>query len=310
MSKGLIDRSGSLMRKLVSESRKPSLGFVSEVECFGGKWKLNEHGTLYFDMSGAISRLDRFGDRILRRWDDNVPRLTGNMFDILRGNLLRYRGNPREIYENVMRLNLTRHYAHYQDGIVVLNPECFTTAVSLLDIFRLDCFAGVDREKAVQRAAKFLALTHQKNGPVGEVLPSDVLFEQVVQGMEVDYPFWGIPDIVPAEGANFDRLKALDLLDFVFSVGFEEYRKSGSSVNAQTIALKALEAYSNWTVIYVAHCMLELSRYTLRRADDGVVDRLMWQHNRARLQQPCVGANLLRLIKRISEAFEEKARAR
>lgn len=296
MFKRLVDWLGSLAKRFVFESRKPAIGYESTVVFFGGRLEQQACGKILFRMSGFISRLDRFGDWIVRRWDDAVPWQGGSVWRILRGQLLRYRGNPEQIWCNVRRLELSHCYEYHPDGVMILAHEKMRRAVSLQDIYRLHHFEWVDRREAVIVAAKFLADSHSMYGHVGEVLPSDILFGHVVEGQPVADPFWSIPDIVGAKGATAQELASRDLLDFVFSVTFEEYRRTQDFVEAWSMLSLTVHTYGRKAIIHEAYHVLEKGMYTLPQQGDGLFATAMYQHNRARLNPPCDGQSLQELI--------------
>lgn len=297
MLKRLVDWLGLLAKRAVSESRKPAIGYESTVVFFGGRLEQQASGSVLFRMTRFLSRLDRFGDWVVRRWDDAVPWMYGSAWQIFKGKLLRYRGNPEQIWCNVRRLELSGVYEYHRDGVMIIAHEKYRRAVSLQDIYRLHQFRWVDRRQAVMDATKFLAESHARYGHIGEVLPSDILFGHVVEGSVVADPFWNIPDIVAAAGADSVDLAARDLLDFVFSVAFEEFRHHRDFVETWSMVSLILHSYDRRDVIKRAKEALEESQYSLPAQRDTVVATAMWQHNRARLNPSCEGDALQEILK-------------
>lgn len=300
--KWFIDLLGSLAKWFVNEQTVPANGYKSTVAIFGGRLRQLRHGRLLFDQSGFVSRLDRFGDAIVRRWDDAVEWYDG-WYSLLSGVPLRRRGNPREVYANVLRLGLANTYCPHKNGIEMRDTHFFDEVVALQDIFRVTELSHVNRRIAVGNASLYLSQLHTRAGYVGEVLPSDILFQSIV-GDIASKPILNVPDIVGVTD-EIGTLQCLDFLDFVFSIAFEEYRRSRDLNETRAIVSVALNSYHQKTVKLYGIKFVEEEQYTLPDITDRGIKRIlkvvMWQHNRARLNPPVDGVELQELIDMVKE---------
>lgn len=300
--KWFIDLLGSLAKWFVNEQTVPAYGYKSTVAIFGGRLRQLRYGGLLFDQSGFVSRLDRFGDAIVRRWDDAVEWYQG-WLSLLKGSSLRRRGNPREVYENIVRLGLMGVYCPHPKGVELRDIRFFEAVVALQDIFRVPELSHINRRIAVGNASLYLSQLHASADYIGEVLPSDFLFTSVVGGI-ASKPILNVPDIVGVTD-EIGTLRCLDLLDFVFSIAFEEYRRSRDLAETRAIVSVALNSYRLRSVKLWAIKFVEEEQYTLPDIDDRGLKRIlkvaMWQHNRARLNPPVDGDKLQTLINMVKE---------
>jgi len=56
----------------VNESRVPTEDFESTVGVYGGKMEIEDDGKLIWNNKGIVSKIDKFGDAILRTYDEHV----------------------------------------------------------------------------------------------------------------------------------------------------------------------------------------------------------------------------------------------
>ncbi|MEK7580767.1 MAG: hypothetical protein AAB512_00645 [Patescibacteria group bacterium] len=271
--------------KVMTEATLPTdhdLGYKSKVGMFGGKL-IREGDRLVFRMTGSISKLDKWGDKLLRTYDEHTVKEPLKLLRRSRGWALRaarpfqpkrYRGNVQEIAQNIERLNLAEYYAPVHDGIEIKKPEVFTSSPNLYDIYMSDTIGSelldqTDRFQALKEASRYLSEVHISSGAVGEVLTNEFFFQGNENG-RVSQPVLNIPDIVwNPEKYDSDRLKstepkATDLLDFLASVGMQEIRRSNGDLKMLDKAMEAvLKGYQNATVIRATKSLALRGRLTL-----------------------------------------------
>src|SRR5579884_2169315 len=307
-----LDKIREITQKTVNETNLPTrdgLGYESTVGVYGGKLNYDVNGKLVYDMSGPLSRFDRAGDVILRSWDEHIIRHPAKMlqerpflfFKFLVNGPKRHRGIPVDIARNIHRLGLEDYYGLHPRGIEVKRQELFKYGRPLQDIYRADeirsdQLTGIDRFQALEEAAKYIGYIHRTKGAVGELLPSDIIF-QGRDGDRVVNPVLNIPDIIyDDKDANPDKteLKATDILDFLANVGVEELHNSGDWENVKKAFDVILAGYKNADVIRAANSLAKRGRLIL--GDEARINgqalpffnRLLRkyavsQHNKARL---------------------------
>ncbi len=307
--KGLLGSITEKVKTTVNESRLPTqekLGFESTVGFYGGKLKTDAEGKFVYDMRGLVSKIDKFGDALLRTYDEHIVKNPIDMMlkhpkwffrFLFSAGTKRYRGTPEEIVKNAERLGLGDNYGAHEWGVEIKNPEIFQTGLALQDIYRADVINneqlnGVDRFQAVGEAAKYLSDIHEHRGAIGEVLPSDFIFKTDENG-EIGEPVLNIPDIIYNEEKNTAEInkKATDLLDFLMSIGFEELRRSRDWNEAKTALEQIVANYGDKQVVKMAGSYARRGRLTLQgdaENDDlsstaSAIKPLFVQHNKARL---------------------------
>lgn len=213
--------------------RNEELGYDSQVSVYGGKLHNDSEGKLVWDNRGFADRLDRWGDAILRAWDEHQvkdpvmlaekhPRAFLHMLPFVSGPK-RFRGNSEQIMENVRRLGLEDYYGPHDAGIEIKQPDMYRKGVNLQDIFHQDeigseKLGGIDRYDAVEHAGEYLSNIHKKHGAIGEVLANDFIFMKYADG-KVESPILNLPDEIynPDKTIGEKEKMATDLFDFLAS---------------------------------------------------------------------------------------------
>lgn len=285
----IVDVSKRVSR-IVNESSLPTEGYKSTVGFFGGQLVYDKEGRMVYDNRGFVSRTDRWGDPKLRTYDEHKVK---NPWKLLRKHPRRflrfihpgpkrYRGNTPEILEHITQLGLGGYYGSHAWGIEIKKPEVFKKGVALQDIFRQNlinasALYNLDRFQALGEATRYIASIHRNFGAIGEILPSDIIFQDT-EGCLVRNPVLNIPDIVYNPGKKFGRTeqKATDMLDFLASMGVEEFRRSGDWNQTKQALQVIIENYDDPNVIHTAGSLAQRGRLTLQ----GLVFPL---HNRVRL---------------------------
>ena len=220
---------GKKVQGVMNESRLPTEGYESTVGVYGGKMVLDKDGKMVWDRRGLVSKIDKAGDAVLRTFDEHTvkepwellkrhPKIAAEKF--FAPGTKRYRGSNEEVVENVERLGLSEYYGAHTDGIEVKKPEVFTKGIVLQDVYRSDLIESdklekVDRFQALAKSAEYIRKVHVEHGAVGEILVSDIIFQEDQDG-KLSNPVLNLPDIV----FNKDKItsgvdkKTTDVLDF------------------------------------------------------------------------------------------------
>ncbi|MBI4143139.1 hypothetical protein HY480_04665 [Candidatus Uhrbacteria bacterium] len=283
----LIGRIRSGVQSGVQESQLPTretLGYESTVGTYGGKLTTDPDGKLVYDVRGVTSHIDRWGDAILRTFDEHVLREPLRLlrshprwfFRFLVPGAKRCRGTPAEITANAERLGLGDAYGQHTWGVEIKQPAIYRHGRPLQDIYRADLIgntdlARIDRFQALGDAAAYLRGIHDRaNGGVGEVLPSDVIFRDVADDRAVA-PILNLPDIVwnPEKHIGVLDQRATDLLDFLASIAVEERRRSpGDDAAVQRALRTILDHYGDRATIAMTRSFAGRGRLTLRGDED------------------------------------------
>jgi hypothetical protein len=262
----------------VNESRIPTEDYESTVGVYGGKMEMEADGKMVWNNRGIVSKIDKWGDAILRTYDEHVVKDLGELlkrhpklfFQFLAPGTKRYRGSKEEIFENIQRLGLEDTYGLHENGIEIKDQDLYKKGLPLQDIYRSDLInsdkvTGFDRFQALAESGKYLRKIHDEHGGVGETNIGDIIFKKYENG-QVSEPVLNIPDIVFNKEKNISERekKATDILDFIISIGAEEFRSSGGDVSSVKEAMKkVLENYNDKSVISLVKAYIKKGRLTL-----------------------------------------------
>jgi hypothetical protein len=305
---GLIRETvGKKVQGIMNESRLPNEDYESTVGVYGGKMNFDDEGKMVWDRRGIISKVDKAGDAVLRTYDEHVvkeprklaekhPRIALRKF--LAPGTKRYRGNNKEVVENIDRLGLYEYYGPHKNGIEIKKPEVYTHGVVLQDVFRSDTIESdklkaTDRFQALAEASKYVREIHDEHGGIGEVLVSDIIFQEDQDG-KLGKPVLNLPDIVFNQGKKTSEKdkKTTDMLDFMCSVFGEEYRRSQNPEDADKALDTVVQNYGDKDIISLVESFIKRGRLTLQ-GDAGLLNLpetftkktrgVFSQHNKARL---------------------------
>ncbi|NCB21081.1 MAG: hypothetical protein EOM88_04145 [Clostridia bacterium] len=266
------------VNKKVNESRLPTEDFKSTVGVYGGKLEITPDEKMIWNNQGIVSKIDKFGDAILRTYDEHLVKNMSELFKrhpklffkFLAPGTKRYRGSKEEIFDNIKRLGLEETYGLHEKGIEIKDKELYIKGLPLQDIYRSDLIdnekiKGFDRFQALEKAGSYLRSIHDKAGGIGEVLASDIIFKEYENG-QVSEPVLNMPDIVYNKEKNIGEKekKATDMLDFIINMGSEEFRVSGGDKDSVKKAIKLiLESYGDIDVIRLVKSYIKRGRLTL-----------------------------------------------
>ncbi len=266
------------INKTVNESKMPIEKYESTVGVYGGKMK-NEDGKMIWNNQGIISQIDKFGDAVLRNYDEHVMKNPGELFKknpflffkFFMPGPKRYRGSKDEIFTNIKRLGLDGIYGLHEKGIEIKDQNLFTKGVILQDVYRADLIGpgagellGLNETELLSKASAYLKSIHDNYGAVGEVLPSDFIFRRDENGNVAEVVL-NIPDIVFNEKKNIGEKeqKATDLLDFIISIGAEDFRTSQDERSVERAMETILSSYGDKEIIALLKSFIGRGRLTL-----------------------------------------------
>lgn len=262
----------------VNESKIPTEDYESTSGVYGGKIKIEEDGKMVWNNKGIISKIDKWGDAILRTYDDHIVKDLGEIFKhnpksffkFLAPGTKRYRGSKEEIFENIKRLGLEETYGLHKNGIEIKDKDLYYKGISLQDIYRSDLInndklSGLDRFQALAEISKYLRKLHDNYGGTGQTLVGSFIFKKNENG-QVNEPILNMPDIVFNKNKNIGEKekKAIDILDLITSIGAEEFRRSEGDLGSVKEAMKkVLENYGDKDVINLVESYIKRGRLTL-----------------------------------------------
>lgn len=280
--KGLVNKIRKLINSRVQESKMPTkegLGYESTMGIYGGKLVKDEAGRLIYDTRGFWSKIDQWGDRILRSFDEHHVKKPGAMFLRRPINFLkllpfivdskRYRGTPEQTMGNVRRLGLEEYYGAHPSGIEIKKPDLFSRSIGLQDIFRQDqinhpALLDIDHFDALGKATDYMRALHEKAGGIAEGNIFVFLFTEKNEG-KVAKPILVIPTEIynPEKHIPDTEQKATDLLDLLASTTAEEYRRSKDWQSVKKALGVVLEHYRDNKVISAVSSLVKRGRLTL-----------------------------------------------
>ena len=292
---------------VMNESNLPNESYKSTVGVYGGKMVRDPEGKMVWDRRGIISKIDKAGDAVLRTYDEHVVKEPGKLLRMhpkiaakkfFHPGTKRYRGSNEEIQANIERLGLSDYYGPHQNGIEIKDSEVYTKGMALQDVYRSDLIKSdelkaTDRFQALAEASKYIREIHDQHGAVGEILVSDIIFQEDVDG-RLGKPVLNLPDIVwnkkKATG-EIDK-KTTDMLDFLCSTFGEEMRRSQNPEDADKALDIIISNYGDPKVVSMVKSFIKRGRFPLQ-GDTEAVDLpntttklargAFSQHNKARL---------------------------
>lgn len=272
-----LDAIGKGVNKISAESRIPTEEYQSTMKIYGGSIKRDPEGKMVFDRRGPVSRIDKTLDPLFRTPDEHTMR---NPLALLRRHPRwffrflfpgpkRYRGSQTEIEANIQRLGLEDYYGPHPWGFEIKKPEIFTKGIPFQDIFRSDQvnskrLDGLDRFQALEEVAKYMRQVHDTRGAIGEGVPYRFIFQKRDGDRALD-PVLFLPDIVFNQRKQIPEAeqKAIDYLEFLIAIGFEELRRTNDLSQVDKILDTANKAYSDPKIIGVAKSFAKRGRVTL-----------------------------------------------
>ncbi|MGA2417863.1 MAG: hypothetical protein ABSF55_01305 [Candidatus Staskawiczbacteria bacterium] len=298
---------GKRVQGIMNESRLPNEEYESTVGVYGGKMNFDDEGKMVWDRRGIISKIDKAGDAVLRTFDEHVVKEPGKLLrkhpkiaakKFFAPGTKRYRGSNQEVAENIDRLGLSEYYGPHQNGIEIKKPEVYTHGLPLQDVYRSDIIESdklkaTDRFQALAEASKYIRDMHNNHGGIGEVLVSDIIFQEDEDG-KLGKPVLNMPDIVfnKKKATSEKDKKTTDMLDFLCSVYGEELRRSQNLNDVDKALDTIVENYGDRDIISLVESFIKRGRLTLQ--GDAEVLNLpktasrkargaFGQHNKARL---------------------------
>lgn len=279
--RGIVNKIRKWINSKVQESKLPTkeeLGYESTMGVYGGKLVKDDEGKLVYDTRGFWSKIDQWGDRILRAFDEHHARKPGAMLWRRPGAFLkllpfvvdskRYRGTPEQTMENVRRFGLEDYYGTHTWGIEVKQPDLFSRSIGLQDIFRQDqinhpALADIDRFEALGASADYMHTLHETAGGIAEGNVYSFLFTEKKDG-KVGKPIIMIPTEIynPEKKISEVEKKATDLLDLAASSATEEYRRTKDWESVRKIFETIFEHYQDKKVIAMVESYVKRGRLT------------------------------------------------
>ena len=280
---GIVNNVRKLINSKVAESRLPTeegLGYKSTMGIYGGKLIKDEEGRLVYDTRGLWSKIDKWGDRLLRSFDEHHAKQPGKlaarhplrfikMLPLIVDSK-RYRGTPEQTMENVKRFGLEDFYGPHPWGTEIKDPEAFSRLIGLQDIFRQDlinseAISDIDRFDALGKAADYMKHLHETAGGIAEGNMYNFLFREKGEDHAVSNPLVIIPSEIYNPEKNISEIekKATDFLDFLASAGTEEYRRSKDWTSVQSAMDISLKHYGDAKVIEMVISYIKRGRLTL-----------------------------------------------
>jgi hypothetical protein len=278
---GLLRRMvGEKVQGIVNESCLPNEEFESTVGVYGGKVKM-EDGKMVWDRRGIVSKIDKAGDAVLRSYDEHIVKEPGKLLKMhpkiaakkfFHPGTKRYRGSNEEVHENIERLGLSEYYGLHENGIEIKKPEIYTKGLALQDVYRADVIESdklkaTDRFQALAEAAKYVRGIHDNHGGIGELLVSDIIFQENQDG-KLGKPVLNMPDIVwnknKEKTTGLKDKKATDMLDFLASVFGEESRRSQNAEDVDMALDTVVQNYGDKDIISMVESFIKRGRLTLQ----------------------------------------------
>lgn len=315
------------VQQFVSGSELPNKDYKSTVKTYGSSIRdIGDRLVAVYD--GIMPTIDRVGDWQLRQVDDHAvsnptelfPKLLKRKhfswaFKLLNPGPKRSRGTTSEIQNNIKRLSLDEYYEKSEEGIEIKKRDIFEHGIALQDIWKAeqtgsDILLQVDRIDALTKATEYIRLLHERaNGGVGEILPSDILFQNIEQDpltnkFVVSNPVLNIPDIVFHEGKKVpaDEQKAIDLIDMIFSNAVEELEKTADYNEVWKVISTIIYTYDDPEVIQLVEVLIKRGRLSIAGMNKNEsffkrsYEKFTQLHNATRLRVPTDDGDDLRQL--------------
>jgi hypothetical protein len=294
-NRSMLERASQLLNRNVLQAvpiHNTELDYDSNAGTYGFTLVKEADGKLVFTSSGLWNKIDRVGDRVIRKTDEHVMKRPFEMFKRHPRRFFhqatteakRARGEIDKIVENADRLGLSDYYGLHPQGVELKKPELFTKGVNLWDIYSVDnpALQQIDRISALATAASYIRSVHDTCGAIGEVLPNDIIFQKF-EGGNVSEPVLNLPDIVydaqkysPEQLRDATEPRAVDLMDFLMSVGASEMQKTGDWEKVRQALDAIVNGYGESKVIPAVASLAQRGRLAL-------TGKLFSQHNKVRL---------------------------
>jgi len=280
----------------------PAKGVISSIptqlRTYGGYFK-KENGELrYYIGNTFVNWVDRVGDKFFRTFDDHRAR-DGVMLKTLsiRGIMdtikqvmtpKRSRRTVPEVWENIKNLELTDEFDISDDGeyLIIKNPDFFKKGIMLLDIVSpsgvedpetQEKLKEYDLNEAIKMSSELLGKIHSQGScGIGEFLPHDVMLSEDMTESRI-LP----PDIVYYDNTSVNEQKALDLLDFCYSLVAVRLVELKKSDNTQSEKFHTSEALQLIQVVLDSYPRKDILDTALRLDNRGRF--ALSAHNNARL---------------------------
>lgn len=279
---GFVNAIRKWVNSKVEESKFPTketLGYESTKGIYGGKLARDGEGRLVFDVRGFVSRIDQWGDRFLRAYDEHHARDPISMalhkpkaflkllpFVV---DAKRYRGTPEQIMPQIQKFGLDDMYGLHPWGIEIKQPEVFTHSIGLQDIFRADLInhptlTDIDRFESLASTARYIGELHKRDVCIAEGVVNSFLFARH-EGNKVYEPYLMLPTEMynPEKNISIIEQKTTDILDLFVTAAYEELRRSGSWESVDHAIDTILTAYGDRETIAVTISFIKRGRVTL-----------------------------------------------
>lgn len=221
------DKKAADVHELVRKGALPTLAYKSNVGIYGFESRVVGDRMEY--KKSAMDKIIDLFENLLRTADDTG----GNIFAALFKKGMRKKADENGIEKNIRELGLSSHFDLVRAGGAVTvreKTEDYKKGALLDDLLRkgasdsyLKNFDGV---AAIKAATQMVADVHAKsNRGIGELLGNDIVLQ--VKDGQIKGARLTLPDMDYESHVAVDEQKAMDLLDFCFSVGSAGMQRGG-----------------------------------------------------------------------------------
>jgi hypothetical protein len=270
-----LDKTRKTVNSVMAEQKLNPEGRGSKVSIYGGKLVTESDGSVVYNMRGLVSTIDRIGDKILRAADDHTIKEPLKMAmrkpkafaKRVFSSGKRFRTfDPQKMNDHFAKLGLSEYYEGHPDGIKIKNNDVLKKGYNLQDIYQMPEL-GIERVPAAGQAANYLRNLHDRaDSGIGDTVVMDYTFMKK-EGKEVSEPVLFLPNVIydsEKKTAPVDQ-KATDLLEFLVSVGSEEYKASNDWDNVRKTLDTAVTNYHRDQDDNNLHNTLAIARSFIRR---------------------------------------------